>query len=149
MDNGIISSFSVLVFVFICHYGKETKKSIGSLLHQRFTKEQFGSFLDFKSLNLGENIPKKIREVILKCTTAIILFSPGFCSSKYCLNEVLMILEEKKPFIPIFWDIDPSELEAALEDNKGHFPESDMENYRAAIKEVIDIGGIVFQSNKQ
>ncbi|KAI4374107.1 hypothetical protein MLD38_012142 [Melastoma candidum] len=133
-------------FYFISHFGADTKMNIAALLHWEFTRQWFGSFLDFESLDLGHNIPHKIEEAILKCTIAVIILSPGFCASKHCLNEVLMFLEENKPILPIFWNIKPSELEEALEKNEGSFPESDMEKYRAAIKKVKHVQGIVFQS---
>ena len=45
---------------------------------------------------------------------SIVIFSKGYASSRWCLNELVKILESKKKYgqivVPIFYRVDPSDV---------------------------------------
>ncbi|KAM7478339.1 hypothetical protein LguiA_026552 [Lonicera macranthoides] len=71
-----------------------------------------------------EDVKPKLRKALQVSKITIIFFSKNYISSKLCLNELLMILQSKKIFghlfLPMFWDVDPAELE----EQTGNVPET-------------------------
>ncbi|KAM7481674.1 hypothetical protein LguiB_006257 [Lonicera macranthoides] len=62
-----------------------------------------------------EDVKPKLRKALQVSKITIIFFSKNYISSKSCLDELVMILQSKKIFghlfLPMFWDVDPAELE--------------------------------------
>ncbi|KAM7478352.1 hypothetical protein LguiA_026565 [Lonicera macranthoides] len=62
-----------------------------------------------------EDVKPKLGKALQVSKITIIFFSKNYISSKSCLDELVMILQSKKIFghlfLPMFWDVDPAELE--------------------------------------
>ncbi|XP_057837942.2 probable 2' cyclic ADP-D-ribose synthase BdTIR [Cryptomeria japonica] len=103
--------------VFINHRGKETKQSVASLLYHNLQNKGFTEFLDQKSLQGGEYVPGAIRHAIRKASVHVAIFSPSYAESEWCLDELHLMLKTGAPIVPVFWEIQPSQLR--MEDDNG------------------------------
>ena len=82
------------------------------------------------------------------------MFSKAYALSRWCLDELVMIMERKSNtdciILPVFYD--PSEVRnqtrsfaAAFVDHEKHFKKEmeQVNGWRIALKEVADLGGMV------
>ncbi|CAJ1971128.1 unnamed protein product [Sphenostylis stenocarpa] len=58
----------------------------------------------------GDMIWEKVQEAIEKSVVAIVLLSENYASSSWCLDELRKILDLGKPVVPVFYDVDPSDV---------------------------------------
>ncbi|PHT64733.1 hypothetical protein T459_29158 [Capsicum annuum] len=73
------------------------------------------TFLDDKRIADGESISEELPKAIEESQFALVVFSKNFATSKWCLNELVKIMECNKEengqtAIPIFYDVDPSHV---------------------------------------
>jgi len=69
-----------------------------------------------------------------------------YASSRWCFDELVMIMDCKRNgdyiVLPVFYDVDPSEVAVALLDHEKRFKE-EMERvnwWRIALKKIADLG---------
>ncbi|KAM7473396.1 hypothetical protein LguiB_020639 [Lonicera macranthoides] len=73
------------------------------------------TFKDDKRLETGESISPALLKAIQESSFAIIVFSKNYASSRWCLDELVKVMEcsSKSPkgqtAIPIFYDVEPSD----------------------------------------
>ena len=69
--------------------------------------------MDYK-LRRGENISEELLETIKRSRISVVVFSENYASSKWCLDELVWILDCRKNLdqlvLPVFYGIDPSEV---------------------------------------
>ncbi|XP_042511648.1 TIR-only protein-like [Macadamia integrifolia] len=131
--------------VFINHRGSDTKRNIAALIHDRLDNLKLQSFLDYKSMKLGEELEESIDTAIRECTIGVTIFSPNYCTSDSCLRELVLMMECEKVIIPIFFDVEASDL-VIVDD--GRFPEEKLQRFRWALKLAKNRVGISFDSCK-
>ncbi|KAM3201438.1 hypothetical protein P3L10_033801 [Capsicum annuum] len=73
------------------------------------------TFLDDKRIADGESISEELPKAIEESQFALVVFSKNFATSKWCLNELVKIMECNKEengqtAIPIFYDVDQSHV---------------------------------------
>uniref|UniRef100_A0A6N2LWN3 TIR domain-containing protein n=1 Tax=Salix viminalis TaxID=40686 RepID=A0A6N2LWN3_SALVM len=73
------------------------------------------SFTDENEIPRGEELSKHLLKAIQESKISIVIFSKGYASTRWCLNELVEILECKNRktgqiVLPIFYDIDPSDV---------------------------------------
>ena len=65
-------------------------------------------------LRSEENISEELLKTIKRSMISVIMFSENYASSKWCLDELVWILECRKNLgqlvLPVFYGIDPSEV---------------------------------------
>jgi len=96
--------------VFINHRGPEVKKTLAADLYHRLCNQDLRVFLDRPELQVGENITPQIESAIGTASVHIVIFSPQYADSSWCLNELLLMLNSGKTIIPVFYGVKPSEL---------------------------------------
>ncbi|KAL5776165.1 hypothetical protein ACOSP7_009091 [Xanthoceras sorbifolium] len=95
----------------------------------------------------GQNFQKQ-----LKTQGSRLSFSRKTASSKWCLRELVKILECKKTngqiVIPVFYHVDPSHVrkqtgsfDDAFVDNHGKVSEDEKQKWRAALTEASNLSG--------
>ncbi|KAI4340174.1 hypothetical protein MLD38_025037 [Melastoma candidum] len=99
--------------VFIVHRGPDTKEKEAPLIYDYLRGSGYFPFLDVESLMPGKEILDGIDEALCESKLGIIIFSPRFGESGQCLDELVRLIEMGKPLLPIFSDIEPSELRVA------------------------------------
>ncbi|XP_048446879.1 disease resistance protein RPV1-like [Pyrus x bretschneideri] len=108
------SSKGSLYDVFISFRGEDTRKSFTSHLYKALTNAGVHAFIDDEELTRGENITTDLVRAIQGSKISLIVFSSRYADSSWCLDELLHIMECRttlgQKVIPIFYDIDPSDV---------------------------------------
>uniref|UniRef100_M1BF47 NL27 n=1 Tax=Solanum tuberosum TaxID=4113 RepID=M1BF47_SOLTU len=72
------------------------------------------TFQDDKGLEHGDSISEELLKAIEESQVAVIVFSKNYATPRWCLNELVKIMECKTQYgqtvIPIFYDVDPSHV---------------------------------------
>jgi hypothetical protein len=99
--------------VFISFRGEDTRKKFTSYLYDALRKNVL-TFIDENELEKGDEISSTLMKSIEEAYVSVVIFSENYASSKWCLNELVKILECKKDqgqiVIPVFYEIDPSHV---------------------------------------
>ncbi|TQD89711.1 hypothetical protein C1H46_024705 [Malus baccata] len=139
--------------VFLSFRGADTRLGFTDQLYNKLQEGGITrTFLDDDELQIGSPISDLFPE-IEKSRLAIVVISPDYASSKWCLNELVTILkcmQERRPVIPVFYSVKPSDvadrsgifgngftkLEQEYEDDKEM-----VDGWKAALKIVAKIKG--------
>ncbi|CAL5425320.1 unnamed protein product [Camellia sinensis] len=141
--------------VFLSFSGIDTRMNFTSHLFAALERHGFYTFRDDTKLHRGEDIGSELLNAIKESSISIIVFSKNYAMSKWCLDELVQIMECKKTFkqivLPIFYDVDPSDVRAqkgrvaeAFAKHEEHFGKSSdgkVEKWRAAFTEVANLSG--------
>ncbi|KAK9181035.1 hypothetical protein WN944_024172 [Citrus x changshan-huyou] len=80
--------------VFLSFRGKDVRHNFVSHLNAALCREKIETFIDDK-LNRGNEISPSLSSAIEGSKISIVIFSEGYASSRWCLNELVKILESK------------------------------------------------------
>ena len=138
--------------VFLSFRGEDTRNNFTDHLYAALQRKGIFTFRDEEELERGESISLALLKAIEESRFAIIIFSKNYASSSWCLDELVKIVrcrEEKGlTILPIFYDVDPSEVRNQTETfgqafNKHKDKENikKVETWRDALKEVADLSG--------
>ncbi|XVF84692.1 hypothetical protein PTKIN_Ptkin17bG0058300 [Pterospermum kingtungense] len=157
VHEGSMSNISQSVYhVFLSFRGADTRKNFTDHLYTALVQEGIHTFRDDEMIERGKNIKDEIEKAILhESKISIIIFSKDYASSIWCLNELVKILEHRKSsqhiVLPIFYDVDQTQVktqtgsfaEAFAKHEESFHSKMDMvQRWRAALKEVADLGGM-------
>jgi hypothetical protein len=140
--------------VFINFRGEDRRKTFVSHLYGALTNAGVNTFLDDEELRKGEEQgPAALKRAIEGSHISIVVLSPNYAQSRWCLNELVHIMECKKTYgqmvIPVFYDVEPSFVRKQM----GDFGEAwrvtarqkeDMfllSKWMEALTQVVDISG--------
>jgi hypothetical protein len=70
----------------------------------------FKVFLDQHELQTGDHLTSQIKEAIQTASIHVAIFSVGYADSKWCLEELVQMLESGATIIPVFYDVKPTQL---------------------------------------
>ncbi|KAL9381643.1 hypothetical protein Peur_024678 [Populus x canadensis] len=101
--------------VFLSFRGEDNRKNFTDHLYTALDQAGIHTFRDHNEIPRGEEISKHLLKAIQESKIYIVVFSKGYASSRWCLNELVEILECKKRktgqiVLPVFYDIHPSEV---------------------------------------
>ncbi|XP_044511589.1 disease resistance protein RPV1-like [Mangifera indica] len=103
----------VIYDVFLSFRGEDTRNGFTSHLNAALCRMKIKTFID-DGLRRGDWISSSLVEAIEGSKISIIIFSKNYASSKWCLQELVKILECKEKYgqivIPIFYHADPSDV---------------------------------------
>ncbi|XP_040996139.1 disease resistance protein RUN1-like [Juglans microcarpa x Juglans regia] len=138
--------------VFLSFRGEDVRHNFISHLYHCLYQRGINTYID-NNLERGEEISPALFKAIEGSMISIIVLSKNFAESRWCLDELLKILDCKETMkqivLPIFYHIDPSEVRH----QKGIFGESfdklgdklkdnaKMLKWKAALKRVADLSG--------
>ncbi|CAK7354292.1 unnamed protein product, partial [Dovyalis caffra] len=138
--------------VFLSFRGKDTRKNFTDHLYTALLQAGIYTFRDDNELTRGDEISKHLLEAIQESKISIVVFSKGYASSRWCLNELVEILECKKRntdqiLLPIFYDINPSDVREqvgsfakAFDKHEERFKEK-AKQWREALEEAGNLSG--------
>ncbi|GLJ52194.1 hypothetical protein SUGI_1110240 [Cryptomeria japonica] len=96
---------------FISHRGPDVKDTLAKELYDHLKARECKAFLDREEIEGGDSISSAIRSAICSSVVQIAIFSKGYAMSSWCLNELVLMLEQTDAlFIPVFYDVEPKEL---------------------------------------
>lgn len=97
--------------VFINHRGPDCKKPFATLLYNRLREYRLQVFLDQQELQEGEDLTSQIKGAIRKASVHIAIFSKNYAESKWCLDELGLMLQSEATILPVFFvGVKPSDL---------------------------------------
>ncbi|XP_057860110.2 uncharacterized protein LOC131068847 [Cryptomeria japonica] len=143
--------------VFLNHRGPDVKESIGSLIFHNLQNKGLKVFFDKNSIQAGENVPKSIEEAIQSASVHVVIFSPNYVQSVWCLKELQLILKTGADVIPVFCGIQPSELRMKDEQgvyartfhkHTGRFDSHVLEEWKKSLCEASYIKGYIFEGDQ-
>ncbi|KAH0677535.1 hypothetical protein KY285_025336 [Solanum tuberosum] len=117
--------------VFLSFRGEDTRKTFTGHLYEGLKNRGISTFQDDKRLEHGDSIPKELLRAIEESQVALIVFSKNYATSRWCLNELVKIVECKdeengQTVIPIFYDVDPSHVRNQSESFGAAFAEHEL-----------------------
>ncbi|CAL0328861.1 unnamed protein product [Lupinus luteus] len=100
--------------VFLSFRGGDTRKSFTDHLYAALNRKGIIVFRDDEQLLRGEVISQQLLHAIQQSLTSVVVISPDYASSTWCLEELHNILESttvlgRKAF-PVFYGVDPSHV---------------------------------------
>ncbi|RXH82036.1 hypothetical protein DVH24_036377 [Malus domestica] len=141
--------------VFLSFRGEDTRRNFTDHLYTALNNAGYLTFRDNDELERGEDIKPGLQKAIRLSRTSVVVFSKYYASSKWCLDELAMILERKRTtsdhvVLPVFYDVDPSHVrkqtgsigKAFARHEKTQLPNT-VKRWREALAEVADLAGMV------
>ncbi|CAK7346634.1 unnamed protein product [Dovyalis caffra] len=146
--------------VFLSFRGADTRKGFTDHLYSALVRDGIHTFRDANEINSGEEIGTECLQAIEESRFSVVILSKRYASSTWCLEELVHILkcrnEGAHVVWPVFYDIDPSDVEEL----KGSFEEAfaeheksfkdDMhkvEKWKDALREVAYLKGLDLQKH--
>jgi hypothetical protein len=146
--------------VFLSFSGKDTRHSFTAHLHRALLHKGITTFVDDELLRSGEEISPALLRAIEESRISIIVFSQAYASSKWCLDELLKILECKETkgqiVLPVFYKVDPSDVrhqknsfEKSLAKHEERFKNDiKVQSWKAALTQVANLSGWHLENNR-
>lgn len=110
--------------VFLSFRGENTRKNFTDHLYHALRDAGINVFRDDNEIPRGEHITTELEQAIQRSKIAIIVFSKGYADSRWCLEELVKIMECRRTLnqlvLPVFYDVDPSDVR----NQKGSFGEA-------------------------
>ncbi|KAL6316213.1 hypothetical protein AAG906_017760 [Vitis piasezkii] len=100
--------------VFLSFRGEDTRNNFTAHLYDALHCKGINAFIDADKLGIGEIISPALLSAIEGSRFSIVVLSENYGSSRWCLEELVKILECKKTkgqvVLPIFYQVDPSDV---------------------------------------
>jgi hypothetical protein len=142
--------------VFLSFRGEDTRKNFTDHLYSALVRLRIRTFRDDEELPRGENISTELRNAIRRSRFSIVVFSEGYASSRWCLDELTEIVHCKNTtgstLLSVFYHVNPSDVRKqtgtfakafARHEERARF-QTDMEmvqRWRASLTEAANCSG--------
>nr|KYP42800.1 TMV resistance protein N [Cajanus cajan] len=138
--------------VFVNFRGEDVRRGFLGYLTESFHQKQISAFVDTK-LEKGDEIWPSIVRAIQGSLISLIIFSRNYSSSRWCLEELVKILECREKYnqtvIPVFYHVNPTYVRhqkgtygKALDEHEKKYNLTSVQNWRHALKKAGNISGI-------
>ncbi|KAL6209302.1 hypothetical protein ACLB2K_020244 [Fragaria x ananassa] len=141
--------------VFLSFRGEDTRKGFTShLYHELHYWQAIKTFKDDRELDIGSTISLELLSAIRESQLAIVVLSPHYASSTWCLDELTTIIESMEPrnaILPIFYEVIPSDVRkqqgsfaeafAMHEEKFGEVNAERVQQWRIALRKVANLSG--------
>ncbi|XP_062159658.1 TMV resistance protein N-like isoform X2 [Alnus glutinosa] len=162
--QGVSSSSSSTVGwthkVFLSFRGEDTRLNFTAHLYRNLLYKGINTFIDDEELRRGEEISPALLKAIEQSRISIVVFSQTYASSRWCLDELLKILECKETkgqiVLPVFYKVDPSDVrhqkksfEEAFAKHEERFKDDiKLQRWKAALTQVANLSGWHLENNR-
>ncbi|CAH1441227.1 unnamed protein product [Lactuca virosa] len=100
--------------VFLSFRGCDTRHSFTNHLHKALIAANITVFFDDDEIKTGEDLKPELESAIKASRVSIIILSKNYADSSWCLDELLLILEQRRTsnqiVIPIFYHVEPTHI---------------------------------------
>ncbi|KAG6672653.1 hypothetical protein I3842_16G069700 [Carya illinoinensis] len=139
--------------VFLSFRGTDTRNTFTVHLYLALCQRGIKTYKDDKDIERGEIISPTLIKAIEESMISIIVLSPNYASSTWCLEELTKIIECKKIkqqiVLPIFYHVNPSEVrnqsgsigEALAKHGERFKEDPKMQRWKEALQEVAGLAG--------
>ncbi|GKV31696.1 hypothetical protein SLEP1_g40367 [Rubroshorea leprosula] len=144
--------------VFLSFRGEDVRKTFLGHLCSALKKEGFRTYKDDNELERGSDIAPSLLEAIEHSRIAIVVFSENYADSRWCLDELVKILDCRDKLgqnfwvLPVFFHVDPSDVR----NQRGIFGKAfachqnvtmdKVERWKTALTDAANIAGFDLQS---
>nr|XP_011468335.1 PREDICTED: probable disease resistance protein At4g27220 [Fragaria vesca subsp. vesca] len=138
--------------VFLSFRGRDTRKGIANLLYKELESSGIKTFMDEEGLKVGAEISSNLLKAIKESRSAIVLLSPNYATSPWCLNELASIIQgfetRNTTVIPIFYNVEACDVRHQMGSFKEAFirheqrKEEKVEHWKAALTTVANLSGL-------
>ncbi|GFY94660.1 disease resistance protein [Actinidia rufa] len=150
--------------VFLSFRGEDTRKTFTDHLYAALSGAGLRTFIDDEGIERGESVNLELEKAIKAAKISIIVFSKNYASSRWCLDELVMILEHKRTsghvILPVFYDVVPSQVRhqtgsfaeafgrheelfrIEIDERKREYLKNKVEGWREALREVANLAGM-------
>ncbi|KAJ0453796.1 putative TIR domain-containing protein [Helianthus annuus] len=113
------STSSSFIFVpkydaFLSFRGEDTGYNFIDHLYVALCRAEIVTFLDSETIQAGQQLLPEILRVITESRASIVVFTENYAKSSWCLEELLLILEQKRKgshfVLPVYHGVDPSDV---------------------------------------
>ncbi|XP_075651826.1 disease resistance protein RPV1-like [Castanea sativa] len=140
--------------VFLSFRGEDTRAGFTTYLHKALEQQGINTFMDDK-LPRGEEISTELLKTIEESMVLVIVFSKNYAESKWCLDELVKIVECREDdqmvlLRPIFYNVEPREVRnqlgnfgIALANHEKEFKDNmgKMQRWREALSKAASVSG--------
>ncbi|KAM0031146.1 putative TIR domain-containing protein [Helianthus debilis subsp. tardiflorus] len=92
--------------VFLSFSGEDTRNSFTDHLYHKLIQAGIHTFRDNEEINRGEKLKSEFKEAIKESRASIVVLSENYATSTWCLDELLLILEQRREcnhfVLPVF-----------------------------------------------
>ncbi|KAI5559099.1 hypothetical protein BDE02_17G087000 [Populus trichocarpa] len=140
--------------VFLSFRGKDTRNNFTSHLYSNLKQRGIDVYMDDRELERGKTIEPALWKAIEESRFSVIIFSRDYASSPWCLDELVKIVQCMKEMgqtvLPVFYDVDPSEVierkrkyEEAFVEHEQNFKENleQVRNWKDCLSTVANLSG--------
>ncbi|KAK9050023.1 hypothetical protein SSX86_031008 [Deinandra increscens subsp. villosa] len=101
--------------VFLSFRGADTRLGFTNHLHTALKEASLVTFYDDEEIQTGESLKPEIENAIIASRASIVVLSEDYASSTWCLDELVLILKQKRReskqiVIPIFYHVEPADI---------------------------------------
>ncbi|KAM7470218.1 hypothetical protein LguiA_008401 [Lonicera macranthoides] len=141
--------------VFLSFRGEDTRTNFTDHLYAALVDKGIRTFRDYDEIEKGESLKPELEKAIKESRISLIVFSKNYATSRWCLDELVMILECRKinsrhVVLPVFYDVSPSEVRkqtGTIGEAFDRYKEElelmqKVKGWRATLKEVADLAGM-------
>ncbi|KAI3781740.1 hypothetical protein L2E82_11764 [Cichorium intybus] len=118
--------------VFLSFRGEDTRKNFVDHLYSALVQQGVDTYKDDETLRQGESIRPFLMKAIEESQIAVIVFSKNYADSSWCLDELAHIMKckdkRRQIVMPIFYDVDPSEVRKQKRTYGEAFVKHELEN---------------------
>ncbi|KAF5793771.1 putative TIR domain, P-loop containing nucleoside triphosphate hydrolase [Helianthus annuus] len=108
------SSHSLKYEVFLSFRGEDTRKNFVDHLYEDLVQQGIHTYKDDETLPRGESIGPTLLKAIQESRIALVVFSPNYADSSWCLDELACIMEcrdtSRQIVMPVFYHVNPSDV---------------------------------------
>ncbi|MED6146303.1 hypothetical protein PIB30_033302 [Stylosanthes scabra] len=138
--------------VFLSFRGEDTRNGFTSHLYAALNRKGITTYKDDNNLRKGDVISDELVKAIEESMFAIVVFSPDYASSSWCLDELCKIIECKNKLglqmVEVFYGVEPCDVrhqtgtfrEAFQKHERRHESEK-IQRWRDALKQVAEYSG--------
>ncbi|MED6219289.1 hypothetical protein PIB30_034407 [Stylosanthes scabra] len=152
------SRSSCTYHVFLSFRGEDTRTGFTSHLYAALNRKGITTYKDDNNLRKGDVISDELVKAIEESMFAVIVFSPDFASSSWCLDELCKIMECKNKLglqmVEVFYGVKPCDVRhqigtfrEAFEKHEQRYDREKVKRWRDALKQVAAHSG--WTSNNQ
>ncbi|KAL7619299.1 hypothetical protein Lser_V15G03931 [Lactuca serriola] len=100
--------------VFLSFRGVDTRHSFTNHLYNALMHANITTFLDDEEIETGEDLKPELETAIKASRASVIVLSTNYATSTWCLDELVLILEQRKAskhiVFPIFYHVEPTHV---------------------------------------
>ncbi|KAL7619243.1 hypothetical protein Lser_V15G02944 [Lactuca serriola] len=100
--------------VFLSFRGVDTRYAFTDHLHKALLDANISTFLDDEENETGGDLKPELESAIKSSRVSVIVLSKNYANSSWCLDELVLILEQRMSsnqiVIPIFYHVEPTHV---------------------------------------